>query len=307
MNSSSAVSAANVDEWRTLVSDAFNPLEVQGVREPFTGFLSSQRLGPASTLSVVAHTQGTMARTNEGISRSDDDSLFLSLSRSEPFTVRQLGRSVSLKKGSACFTVSSLPYDLDCRGPMEQVVVKLPSRALPVSRSDQREVLARAFAQSHPEMALLRAFVEEVLEVADSIDEPSAEVLQQSLFDLCALTIQSVVGEASPNQMERSSLFQAMSAFIRTNAHERSLRAETLAERFHVSRRLVFQLFEEYGSSPARAIRAERLRRAAFLLRTSDASISKIARQSGFTDLSTFARLFHREFGALPSDWRRAR
>lgn len=297
----------NIDEWRALVAHSFNPLEIRSTEDAFAGSLSTVQLSPDVTVSRISHTRSTMTRTHRGIDLGDDDSMFLSLSCVTPFNVRQADRMVGLERGSACFTVSSLPYDLICPDRMEQIVLKIPRAELPVSRSEQMEVLARPFGADHPEMSLLRSVAEGVLESARDLGGATGEILRQTLLDLSALTIQNAVGEASLDRMERTSLYQAMTAFIRTNAHESGLTPQTLADRFHVSRRLVFQLFEENESSPALAIRTERLRRAAFLLASSNAGIGRIARQSGFGDLSTFARVFQREYGALPSEWRSAR
>jgi AraC-like DNA-binding protein len=299
-----AAAVTDADEWRELVSTAFIPLDVERAPGPFAASLRTSQLGRDTTVSLVANTQSTMARTERGISRGDDDSIFLSLNRSRAFTVAQEGRTALLHRGWACFTASSLPYDLVCPGRIEQVVVKLPRAALPVARTAQLDALARPYAPGHEEMAFLRSFVAGVLESADAAGEAAAEALRQTLIDLSALALQSGIGEAAPGRMERASLYHAMLAFVRVNAHERDLTPQALADRFHVSRRLVFQLFEENGTSPAAEIRSERLRRAAVLLRASDASIGSVARQAGFGDLSTFARVFQNEYDALPSEWR---
>ncbi|UNK47761.1 helix-turn-helix domain-containing protein [Arthrobacter sulfonylureivorans] len=301
------ITAASIEEWRTVIADAFNPLDVESAHESFLGKLRVMRLGASASVNHVSHTQSTTIRTRRGISLSDDNSLFLSVCRADPFTVKQAERTVQLDRGSACFTASFLPYDLVCYGRLEQIVLKIPRAALPVPQAEQLQVLTRPFNAAHAEMGMLRSFVEGLIESDGSVGESPSEILQQTILDLSALAIQSAVGRAAPAHMERTSLYQAMSAFIRTNAHEHHLTPLTLAERFHVSRRLVFQVFEENGSSPAAAIRSERVRRAAFLLSSSNISISKIARQSGFSDLSTFARVFQREHDALPSDWRNAR
>ena len=61
------------------------------------------------------------------------------------------------------------------------------------------------------------------------------------------------------------------------------------------------------GMTPYQFLLAERMRAAAIRLRDSEESVSAIAFDSGFNDLSTFNHRFRRVMGMTPSAWRRAR
>jgi AraC-like DNA-binding protein len=58
------------------------------------------------------------------------------------------------------------------------------------------------------------------------------------------------------------------------------------------------------GVSPMRYLAAERVRRAGFLLETTDYSVSRIALEVGYGDQSAFTRAFRRETGATPREHR---
>jgi AraC-like DNA-binding protein len=65
------------------------------------------------------------------------------------------------------------------------------------------------------------------------------------------------------------------------------------------------RVFEQVvGITPGQYILRDRLRRAAVRLRTSNDSVSSIAMDTGFGDLSTFNRHFRRFLGAKPSEFR---
>jgi AraC family transcriptional regulator len=61
------------------------------------------------------------------------------------------------------------------------------------------------------------------------------------------------------------------------------------------------------GTTPHQFLLGLRLRRAAVQLRQSDESVSTVAYDCGFNDLSTFNRRFHRIMGAAPTAYRRER
>jgi len=58
------------------------------------------------------------------------------------------------------------------------------------------------------------------------------------------------------------------------------------------------------GQSPVYFIRSIRLQKAKELLQTTNLNISEIAWETGFSESSYFIRVFHKEFGKSPGEWR---
>ena len=63
----------------------------------------------------------------------------------------------------------------------------------------------------------------------------------------------------------------------------------------------------EFAQSPGEFIRRARLRYAHWLLMNSGESVTEIALRLGFSDCAHFIRLFSREFGCTPGDFRSTR
>src|SRR5690606_29496281 len=82
-----------------------------------------------------------------------------------------------------------------------------------------------------------------------------------------------------------------------------------IADRVGVSTRSIQLLFAEMGMTPSAYIQQRRLDRAASRLdkEGGEATITGIAFDVGFNDLSSFCRAFRRRFGMSPSDYRAAR
>lgn len=78
------------------------------------------------------------------------------------------------------------------------------------------------------------------------------------------------------------------------------------AEQLGLSRRRFTQLFrEEAGETWLEAVRRRAIEHAAWLLAESDATITSVAFECGFQDLSTFYRRFKLVHGCAPAEWRR--
>lgn len=92
--------------------------------------------------------------------------------------------------------------------------------------------------------------------------------------------------------------------YIRQN-YTSPLSVSELSDRFGLERRRFAYLFERHiGMSPNRYITECRLRRAKDLLRTCACPISQVAECVGYTDSFYFSRLFKRQTGLSPTEFR---
>ncbi|MFS4438378.1 GlxA family transcriptional regulator [Paracoccaceae bacterium GXU_MW_L88] len=84
------------------------------------------------------------------------------------------------------------------------------------------------------------------------------------------------------------------------------LTVAALARRLEVSRRALERRFKTtLGISPAQAGMEIRLSHVRYMLKSSDASVAKIADATGFCDASHLTTTFHQAVGMTPAEWRR--
>lgn len=84
------------------------------------------------------------------------------------------------------------------------------------------------------------------------------------------------------------------------------LSASLLRAEFHLSHHELYTLFRDYfHTTPAEYIKARRLKQACRLLTTTDLAVSAIARECGIPDYNYFSKIFKREVGTSPRDYRR--
>lgn len=127
------------------------------------------------------------------------------------------------------------------------------------------------------------------------------------IFDLAAVAMGAThdAAEIARGRGVRVARLRAIKADIAT--HGAHLSADEIAARHRLSPRYVRKLFESEGTSLSDFMLSQRLERAHRLLcdpRQSGRSITAIAFDAGFNDLSHFNRAFRRRYGATPSDVR---
>ncbi|QIG51365.1 helix-turn-helix transcriptional regulator [Nordella sp. HKS 07] len=158
----------------------------------------------------------------------------------------------------------------------------------------------------------MRLLIDYVRAVQDlNTDEPPElnSLAATHIFDLMALAMGATrdAGEIARGRGVRVARLRAIKADIVANAPQ--LSADEIATRHGLSPRYVRKLFESEGTSLSDYMLSQRLARAHRMLndpRRSGQSITALAFEAGFNDLSYFNRTFRRRYGTTPSDVRAA-
>jgi transcriptional regulator GlxA family with amidase domain len=100
-------------------------------------------------------------------------------------------------------------------------------------------------------------------------------------------------------------LLRRMGDWVRGRAKIGGGSTRELARAFALSERSLYRFFARQGTTPDRWMWQQRLELAREYLRAPRATVSGVAMQVGFKDLSHFSRSFRRAFGLPPSAYRR--
>jgi AraC-like DNA-binding protein len=149
-----------------------------------------------------------------------------------------------------------------------------------------------------------------VLQDEDTLATPEVRsMVAVHLLDLAALAIGATrdAAEVASGRGVQAARLRAIKAAIIESLADRQLSIEAVAAHHGVTPRYVSRLFESAATTFSEFVLAQRLNRAhrmltapAFFGRT----ISSIAFEAGFGDLSYFNRTFRRRYGETPSDVR---
>ena len=105
-------------------------------------------------------------------------------------------------------------------------------------------------------------------------------------------------------EQRKSNYVEAAMEFIKFHYGE-NIDIEDIAEAIHISSRYMYKLFmRELGKSPKQTLTDYRLKRAAYLLTTSQISVGEIAHRVGYTEQGQLSAAFKQTYGMSPSCYR---
>ncbi|MFB9264173.1 AraC family transcriptional regulator [Bradyrhizobium erythrophlei] len=238
------------------------------------------------------------------------DGFGLSMLLNGAATTRQLGRELTVRPGTASVISGTDPSvnTMHTSGSFITLVLPRPDVAALVPH------LGAAYARQIPaDNGALRLLIRYVqtLQGSGPLDAVLAKAAASHIVDLAALAIGAKTDAAHEAQQRgvAAARLQSMKAEIRDRLGAGDLSAATVALRHGVTPRYVHKLFERDGTTFSEFVLARRLERALQMLRDprfATLTISAIAFECGFSDLSYFNRTFRRAYNATPSDIRHA-
>jgi AraC-like DNA-binding protein len=167
-------------------------------------------------------------------------------------------------------------------------------------------------AVCYPQVGALRLLASYIEALLGEPAPPTHELRQLAvahIYDLAALAMGATrdAAEIANNRGLRVARLRAIKADIAERLASPGLSVETVAMRQQVSPRYVQMLFEQEGTTFSQYVIGQRLVRAHRMLtdpRFADRSITSVAFDAGFADLSYFNRAFRRYYGGTPSEVR---
>jgi transcriptional regulator GlxA family with amidase domain len=141
--------------------------------------------------------------------------------------------------------------------------------------------------------------------VARTSSQSAAHALGQTLLADSVRQKQSVYAQRLIDLEVEHERLKGLTGWIESHL-EQPLAAAALAKRCKMSSRTFHRrFFEAYGTTPRKFIQLKRIEKAQRLLRTTTRSIEQILASVGVSDVASFRRVFRREIGYSPAEFRR--
>lgn len=223
--------------------------------------------------------------------------------------LEQLGRTVSIRDGEAVLTTGGERGRFSCAPRTHFMSFRFNRVRLSGMVADLDGALAIRIPAGNPVLRLLTAYAAGL-----EGDSPiGADDVQRAVglhaHDLAALLVGGAKdGAAVAHRGIRAARFTAIKRTIRERLAEQTLSIESVADAHGISASYVRKLLADHDTTFSAFLLGERLVRAHRLLLEPGMAIrtiSDIAYEAGFGDLSYFNRTFRRRFGMTPRDLRR--
>ncbi len=294
------------ERFATAVENVFSPMHVQPFGasvDAFQGTLESTTIG-GLRLARVATSALTVSRSVGDVGRLVEAPYLIKFQMKGESIWQQRRGATRLRPGDFVIASMSEPYRLELRDAYEMHVLALSPTVLRSLTPDPDQFLGVRMPAEEADCGLLSSVVAQVVSRMSRLREPMVSRIQSNLLDLLGAVLATRV---SPGHLSSTEKLVQIKAYIEHHLHDRRLGPSMIAAAFHISIRSVHGLFVTEPLSVGRYIRARRveLARQRILSRIqADApSLTHIALDCGFFDLSHMTRSFREQFGATPGEY----
>jgi len=259
-----------------------------------------------------ARSTPTMLRRTPGLARQDHEpTVFLAVQVSGTTMVAQGDNQAVLRAGDMAVYDSTRPYTVLNTNRTELHYFQVPRGALALPDGTIDAIAGLRIGPDNNALAAVVAPYFDRLGSTDVLDHPTAAALVAgpSIDLLRALITTHLADEPAAAAPLQGSLVLRVREYVRTHLADRDLSATTIAAAHHVSVRHLYAELERAGVGLQDTIRALRLQECRRALRdpaSAHLTVSGIGARWGFVDASHFGRVFRREYGMTPREWRAA-
>jgi len=294
------------DRFTTAVEDVFCPMHVRPIGasvDAFQGTLESTTLG-GLRLARVATSAVAVSRTVGDVGKLVDAPYLIKFQLKGESIWQQRRRETHLRPGD--FVVASMaePYRLEFRDAFEMHVLALSPALMRSLTPDPDRFLSVRMSADDADCGLLSSVVAQVVSRMSRLREPIVSRIESNLLDLLGAVL---VARSGPVHISPTEKLGQIKAYVEHHLHDRRLGPSMIAAAFHLSTRSVHGLFAAEPLSVGRYIRTRRVEMARHIIATrcnADApSLTHIALDCGFFDLSHMTRSFREQFGTTPGEY----
>jgi AraC-like DNA-binding protein len=219
---------------------------------------------------------------------------------------------LALADGEAVVLSTADGFAMACPEPARFLGLRLERAALATHVRDVDDAVMRRIPRYTPALRLLTGYIGIVSDGSLAVDEPLHDRVVNHIHELVSVALDGPRERAfaAGGDGIRAARLRAIQADVLEHIAEIDLSAATVAASHGITPRYVHKLFACYGTTFSEFVLRQRLDRVHRLLsepRCAGHSISALAFDAGFNDVSYFNRAFRRQFGARPSDVRHGR
>lgn len=296
--------------WSDAVCNKILSVELnrQG-RGSFKGMIQAYPFGSFS-INEVKSEEHTADLTNHGISRLKSHYYKFHIQKKSIALVRQNGCETILNPGDAILIDSSSPFQLVFPNYFECFSIKIPRERLRPLLKDPRAATTKPIASRSPLCQAIKHYIHFLIDIAGKpLGVDQLESYLDNLLRLIAVTTSAPADSklvSHLSQLEKK--ISRIKRYILDNLEDPDLTPAKVANHFSISASYLHKLFAKEEQTFGNFLRGQRLEYAAKFLQNQLSyrhTITDLAYQLGFNDLSYFWRSFRERYGMTPRAFRK--
>lgn len=201
-------------------------------------------------------------------------------------------------------------YELSPEKMAHFLMLRIPAAELRGRLVSVEDHISRRFKPNEPMTRLLAEMIRSVAEMFIDSPPPNPQALATELVSFVALTIGAEDrGAATDVRNARYHLRRRIVDFIESHLGDQSLSPKKIAASSRISLSYLYSLFNDNETTVSQFVQTKRLQRAYEILVADPKghrTVSEVAYEVGFKNVSHFSRCFSRHFNAAPRDVRHA-
>ena len=264
---------------------------------------------PDLGVAVGSSSPQTVRRTPQLLADGNDNlRLIIPRNSATAAIATQFGREITIDSGGAVVLLNSEQNSITFPSSTRLLVLNMRSQRLRSLLHDFDAVLARPIPKQVEALQLLSNYIDGLIKTP-TVSADVTRLAVSHVYDLAALASGAVrdAAEIAKGRGLRAARLYAIKADIAEKLADPGLSVNAVAMRQRVSSRYIQMLFEQEGTTFSQYVIRQRLIHAYRMLtdpRFADRSITSVAFDAGFGDLSYFNRAFRRCYGGTPSEIR---
>jgi AraC-like DNA-binding protein len=250
----------------------------------------------------------SLARNWERVSNVHDASYLLVFPLAGGVTFSQDGRTGLARSGEYVLLSELAFYELSPDKNTRLLMMRIPAAELRGRLVSIEDHVSRRFKPNEQMTHLLVGMIRSVAELFINSPPPNPQALATEIVSFIALTIGSEDrGAATDVRNARYHLRRRIVDFIETHLSDQSLSPKKIAASSRISLSYLYSLFNDNETTVSQFVQTKRLQRAYEILVADPKghrTVSEVAYEVGFKNVSHFSRCFSRHFSVAPRDAR---
>lgn len=299
--------AADLDYWHHMTCRQFSTTECDiHKKADFTGTVKAWTFGTLNVGDVTTRTQDRhlpLVRSASDIRSDPRDHIMLFKVLQGKIGVHQADRMAVASPGDMVVYDQTKPFTVDFMGVSRAFVVAVP-RSQAISRlDDAAPLMARRICGKSYAGHFAQSLMSQLQHSGEDMPAGFVAKMESSTLDLIFGSIEECLRPAGGGQKDRKAQqLRKIKDYMLGNLQDSDLTIDLVCLSQGISPSSLNRLFGSEGTTPMRWLWKMRLQTARdTILKGSGLSITDIAFDFGFTDVSHFSRAFKAEFGQSPS------